>query len=535
MKTDLKSNQTDKEMRRQKPPLYEYQPVTAVWEITFACNMRCKHCGSGCDTFLPDELSTEEALNLCDDIGKMGLRYLTLSGGEPFVRKDWHWLAARLRANNVIPVVISNGWFIDETIIDLAFEAGVSNIAVSLDGLKQNHDWIRKRGSFERTVHALDLMRRKNMSSSVVTAVNNKNIGELPSLRDLLIELKVDSWQVQIAVAMGNLLQNEELIIRPQQVDTIIDFAYATNQEEKIKVYLADCVGYYNLKEVEIRRMHSPDPNYRGFFNGCPAGKNAFGIRCNGNITGCTSIRDDAYIEANVRDIPLPQLWKREDAFAWNRSLSKADLNGFCGQCQYGAWCLGGCTNLKITMSKSLYENRYCSFLNAAQKIFAEAAAITDPAVLSNKGKAFCENGDYQFAQACFARGLELVPTDTEILNYLGFIHFQMEDYKTSLDFNRRSLTIDPTSAYALKGMGNCLVKLGQIDKGITFLKKSAESATVDFTDPFYDLAVVYYDNRRYAEGIRILDAAMQRSQAFAEQSKPLYEMLQTACSQTPV
>ena len=51
----------------------DYQPMTAVWEITMGCNMRCKHCGSSCENPLPDELTTEEALNLADQIADLGI------------------------------------------------------------------------------------------------------------------------------------------------------------------------------------------------------------------------------------------------------------------------------------------------------------------------------------------------------------------------------------------------------------------------------------------------------------------------------
>ena len=62
-----------------------YQPMTAVWEITMGCNMRCKHCGSSCENALPDELTTEEALDLADQIADLGLTWITLSGGEPLL------------------------------------------------------------------------------------------------------------------------------------------------------------------------------------------------------------------------------------------------------------------------------------------------------------------------------------------------------------------------------------------------------------------------------------------------------------------
>lgn len=66
----------------------QYQPVTAVWEVTMGCNMRCKHCGSSCAQPLPDELTTGEALDIIGQLSAIGLRWITLSGGEPLTRHD---------------------------------------------------------------------------------------------------------------------------------------------------------------------------------------------------------------------------------------------------------------------------------------------------------------------------------------------------------------------------------------------------------------------------------------------------------------
>lgn len=509
---------------------YKYKPVTAVWEITFACNMQCKHCGSSCDGFLPDELTTEEALSLCDDIGKLDLRYLTLSGGEPFLRRDWHLIARRLRDNNVIPVVITNGWLIDEDIVDKAFQAEVSNIAISLDGMRENHDFIRRKDSFDRIMKALDLLKEKGMSSSIVTSINKNNIKELPQLKELLIEKGVESWQVQVAVAMGNLLDHPHLIIEPEQVDTIIDFAYETNKEGKIRVYPADCVGYYNVKEVEVKKMLSINKQYDGIWRGCPAGKNSFGIRCTGDIIGCTSIRDVSYIEGNVRDISLPEIWEKEDSFEWNRKMTKNDLTGFCSECIYSAYCLGGCSNVKITMSKSLYENRYCSYCVAIEKEIEKIKKIISIEELLTTGKKYTEKGDYQFAEKYFARALEMNPMNQEVLDYLGFVHFQMENYDKCLEFNKLSLKINPDNAYALKGLGNCLVKLGERDKGIASLKKSIKNASDGFTDPYHDLAVVYYKDKQYNKALKLLEEGRKKSNAFLHQSQEFYQLVKERC-----
>ena len=53
----------------------EYKLTNAVWELTMKCNMRCQHCGSSCEDAMPDELTTEETLALCDDLKELGLSY----------------------------------------------------------------------------------------------------------------------------------------------------------------------------------------------------------------------------------------------------------------------------------------------------------------------------------------------------------------------------------------------------------------------------------------------------------------------------
>jgi len=130
----------------------EYIPVNSVWEITMACNMRCGHCGSQCTDRHPDELTNDEALQLCDDLAELGLKVVTLSGGEPLMRPDWADIAKRLSQNGIIPNIISNGWLVDDAVIDKALDAGVNTIAVSLDGTSNIHDTIRKKGSFDRVM-----------------------------------------------------------------------------------------------------------------------------------------------------------------------------------------------------------------------------------------------------------------------------------------------------------------------------------------------------------------------------------------------
>jgi MoaA/NifB/PqqE/SkfB family radical SAM enzyme len=64
-------------------------PFMVSYSITTKCNLKCKHCySSSVDEAAPDELSTEEALHLVDDLSHWGISLLIIDGGEPLCRKD---------------------------------------------------------------------------------------------------------------------------------------------------------------------------------------------------------------------------------------------------------------------------------------------------------------------------------------------------------------------------------------------------------------------------------------------------------------
>ena len=59
-----------------------YKPIYAVWEITLACDLACRHCGSRAGRDRPDELTTEECLDLVDQMAALGVKEVSLIGGE---------------------------------------------------------------------------------------------------------------------------------------------------------------------------------------------------------------------------------------------------------------------------------------------------------------------------------------------------------------------------------------------------------------------------------------------------------------------
>lgn len=290
----------------------QYQPVTAVWEVTMGCNMRCKHCGSSCAEALPDELTTEEALDVINQLSSIGLRWITLSGGEPLTRRDLWLLVSHLAEKEIAVNVITNGWLLSAMARPLCL-SGVSTVAVSLDGPRKIHDDIRIRGSYERSEAGIREVKHYGKSAGVVTTVTRQNLPYLQELREDLIRMGVDSWQVQIGLPMGNLKERPEWLITPSEVDDIIDFCYDTMKDGRIRIYPADCIGYFNKQEQEVRRVSYQTTNTE--WDGCNAGIRGFGILQNGDVLGCTSIRSREFIEGNLRERSLSDIWNDPKSF----------------------------------------------------------------------------------------------------------------------------------------------------------------------------------------------------------------------------
>src|SRR5271155_689128 len=78
-----------------------HRPIYAVWEITPACALACRHCGSRAGRDRPDELTTAEALDLVDQMADLGGKEVTLIGGEAYLRADWLQIVRRVRSHGI--------------------------------------------------------------------------------------------------------------------------------------------------------------------------------------------------------------------------------------------------------------------------------------------------------------------------------------------------------------------------------------------------------------------------------------------------
>jgi radical SAM protein with 4Fe4S-binding SPASM domain len=469
-----------------------YQPLTAVWEVTMGCNMRCGHCGSSCEKSLPDELSTQEAFQLIDEIANLGLKWITLSGGEPLTRKDLPQLINRLSSAGIAVNIITNGWKLSREMATTLKQNKVSTVAISLDGTEEVHDSIRRKGSFSRIAEAFRFLKEAGIVTGAVTTVSKKNFPILSEIRKTLIDMGVASWQLQIALPMGNLKEHPDWLIAPEDVNALIDFCYQTACMGEITVYPADCIGYYTQKEVQMRQIAFRTQS-SSLWEGCNAGVRGFGILHNGDIVGCTSIRSPEYIEGNVKKQHLREIWENPSGFSWRRDLTKNKLSSDCAICIYGSKCLGGCPNTRLTMEGSVYsENKYCSYNVALKQLRSSLFHHEMPEQLFFNAKELLRKNNFQEAAFMAERIIELGSKDLqEVLEMKGFAEFMCGNYALSAEANKAVLDLSPDNAYAMKGYGLALHKRGDSEMGIQFVEKAAKLTAYQDFDILNDLNII--------------------------------------------
>ncbi len=317
-----------------------------TWELTLACDLRCGHCGSRAGRPRADELSTDEAFTVCDDLARLGCRAVTLAGGEPTLRDDWPQLVARLRGHGMKVSMLSNGfgWGAEQTA--RALQAGVSQGAFSLDGMEEAHDANRAPGSFAKVCAAIKACREAGLRVSIVTHVTRANMGDLRAMQGLLSFYGVSNWQLQQGVPIGNLSEHRERVLDKADILVLVPLMAELARLGGPRLVAGDNLGYYGPHEIDIRggkRFRLP------FWLGCRAGIEVVGIESHGDVKGCLSLPSSRngrrdFIEGNVRERSLWDIWRDPASFSFNRTFDLAELQGDCAGCEYGEICRGGCT-----------------------------------------------------------------------------------------------------------------------------------------------------------------------------------------------
>ena len=326
---------------------------SCVWELTLACCFKCAYCGSGGGTARENELTTEECLDVAGLLSSLGCRRVSLIGGEIFLRADWAQIASALTSRGIRTCVITNGYRMTPLIVADLKKAGIESVAVSVDGPARVHDAFRQKGSFRRAFETIGALLDAGIPVSVISALRADNAPHLPEFYETLKRYPIFAWQLQACSPMG-FAEKNGVDVR-FDAGRVISFVNDIAPAAPFSVGVADNIGYYTPEEGGVRGRPG------AFFVGCSAGLTTIGIDSVGNVRGCESMYDERFIEGNLRERSLPDIWTDPDAFAYNRKFDARLLTGKCARCADALVCAGGCRSYNWFTTGRLYESPICA------------------------------------------------------------------------------------------------------------------------------------------------------------------------------
>lgn len=339
---------------------HDYRLWSCIWELTLKCNLNCIHCGSVAGVQRKNELTPEECFRVADELYDLGCKEISFIGGEVFFFKGWEKIARYLSDKGILVNIMTNGYRLGEKEIEQIKRAGLANVGVSVDGMEENHNRIRgKRDAFAQILEVFDLLNKEQIPIGVVTCLMDFNYPDLNDMYDLLVSNGITLWQMQLANPMGNLAGKRELILNSQKIPAITSFIRRKNMERKMVIIAADSIGYYDDNEMYIRGRRAPVC----YWDGCQAGISSICIDSIGNIKGCGALYSEKFIEGNIREKSLSEIWNDRNNFSYNRNFKPQLLNGKCRKCDLGKTCKGGCRASNFFTCDSLYESAFCSIL----------------------------------------------------------------------------------------------------------------------------------------------------------------------------
>jgi Fe-coproporphyrin III synthase len=163
----------------------ERRPIV-VWNITRTCNLKCVHCYNDSGVGKPsNEVTTDKAKSVLDDLADFGIPSVLFSGGEPLMRHDLFELIEHAVGKGLRAVISTNGTLIEKDKAQRIKELGVSYVGISLDGIGPVNDKFRGvEGAFDRTVKGIRNCQEAGVRVGLRLTLTGQNVQDLEGLFD---------------------------------------------------------------------------------------------------------------------------------------------------------------------------------------------------------------------------------------------------------------------------------------------------------------------------------------------------------------
>lgn len=291
---------------------------SASLEVTRRCNLDCIHCLRVHSD--EDGLSYSEICDLIDQLAEMDCIELSLTGGEPFARRDFMDIVRYARDKDLAVRILTNGTLVTSDIADQLKSLHILSIRVSLYGASPAiHDAVTTvRGSFEKTIETIKLLRERDIHTRAMMVVMSCNAGEFQQVRGLCGELDtVFQWGVAVF---------------PREDGSLAPLRFMAS-DEQLRLLKQKLLPEKLAAFAEIEAHPEGGPL-------CSAGISRIGIGTDGAVYSCSALRLSV---GSICEQKLSEIWRSAPLLKQLRSV-KRTLPSECATCHVRErcfWCPG--------------------------------------------------------------------------------------------------------------------------------------------------------------------------------------------------
>lgn len=306
-----------------KPHLTSFQI-----ELTSRCNERCVHC------YIPHkfklyDITDQMYYSVLDQLSKMGVLSVTLSGGEPMAHPKFKEYLRAAKKYDFYVNILSNLTLLDDETIQIMKEGNVSSVQVSLYSMiPEHHDAITKLpGSFEKTKAAILKLIENDLPLQVSCPTMKGNKDDYGDVLRWCHEHKIRAQTDYIMMAKYNHeTENLENRLSVDECGKVITDIMADDLEYQNAILAPDFVQRCNENQFNLERRL------------CGVGISSCCMVANGNVYPCAGWQE--MVLGNLNETPLQEIWDNSEKIKWLRSLKFKDLGGgVCCKCDKAAFC----------------------------------------------------------------------------------------------------------------------------------------------------------------------------------------------------
>jgi radical SAM protein with 4Fe4S-binding SPASM domain len=339
-----------------KKPLSLYSPLLIVWDFTHKCNLNCKHCYSNSGAVNEEELTTQQAIAVVDQLADAGVTALAFSGGEPLSRKDLFEVARHAADRELYVSVATNGTLLTKENVKKLKQAGVNYLDISIDGASaKTHDEFRGvQGAFDKAVAGLKNCVEADLCVCIATTATKNNLEEMPAIIDLAEDIGAERFTYFNFIPAGRGRAHYDQDLSPEEREKLMRYLLArmskgckttilTTAPQLARVGI-QCQGAEGTGEITMSMAHMQTVKITkkavplaDFIGGCGAGRLYCSLSPQGDVHPCVFLPVNV---GNLKTEKFQDIWLNSTLFKALRN--RGNLKGVCGTCAYKYIC-GGC------------------------------------------------------------------------------------------------------------------------------------------------------------------------------------------------